>query len=229
MSVIKLEQIFKTYQMGKCEQTVLHGVSLVINNGEMVALMGASGSGKSTIMNIVGLLDKPSQGKYYLNNQDVSMLTDDQMATIRNQTIGFVFQQFFLLPKLSAELNVALPLQYRGVSNKEVKEKVYAMLERVGMADKAHHKPSELSGGQQQRVAVARALVGEPSIVLADEPTGSLDTKTSAEILELFNQLNQEEGRTLFIITHDPEVGKACQRQIDICDGKIVGDNKQCN
>lgn len=229
MSIIKLEQIFKTYQMGKFEQTVLHGVSLVINNGEMVALMGASGSGKSTIMNIVGLLDKPSQGKYYLNNQDVSMLTDDQMATIRNQTIGFVFQQFFLLPKLSAELNVALPLQYRGVSNKEVKEKVYAMLERVGMADKAHHKPSELSGGQQQRVAVARALVGEPSIVLADEPTGSLDTKTSAEILELFNQLNQEEGRTLFIITHDPEVGKACQRQIDICDGKIVGDNKQCN
>lgn len=224
MSVIRLEDIYKSYKMGKQQQTVLHGLSLTINQGEMVALMGASGSGKSTIMNIVGLLDKASQGKYFLNDQDVSTLTENQMAVIRNQMIGFVFQHFFLLPKLTAEANVALPLQYRGVEPKEIKQRVGHMLERVSMADRAHHRPSELSGGQQQRVALARALVGEPSIILADEPTGALDSKTSDEVMALFTELNQKEGRCLFIITHDPDIAKACQRQIDIRDGRIIKD-----
>ena len=228
MSVIHLEDVFKTYQMGKQSQTVLHGISMTIEQGEMVALMGASGSGKSTIMNLIGLLDKPTKGQYFLNDNDVSKLSDDQMATIRNETIGFVFQQFFLLPKLSAEANVSMPLQYRGVSKKEIKERVFEILEKVGMADRSHHKPSELSGGQQQRVALARALVGEPSVILADEPTGALDTKTSDEVLELFTDLNNKEGRTLFIITHDPDVGLACKRQIDIKDGVIIGDNVRC-
>lgn len=227
MSVIKLDNIYKSYQMGKQQQTVLHGVNLTIDNGEMVALMGASGSGKSTIMNIVGLLDKQTKGKYYLHEQDVAQLSDNEMAVIRNQTIGFVFQQFFLLPKLSAAENVAMPLQYRGTPTKMIQSKVMAMLDRVGMADKAKHKPSELSGGQQQRVALARALVGEPSIILADEPTGALDSKTGDEVMALFKQLHQESKRTLLIITHDQQIGQQCQRQIDIKDGRIVTVNQE--
>ncbi len=222
MSIIRLEDIYKTYKMGKQSQTVLHGVSLTIEDGEMVALMGASGSGKSTIMNIVGLLDKPSLGKYFLNDKDVSTLSDNEMAFIRNQTIGFVFQQFFLLSKLSAHDNVAMPLQYRGESKKIIKERVMAILERVGMSDRAHHKPSELSGGQQQRVALARALVGDPSIILADEPTGALDSQTTDEVMSLFQELNQKEGRTILIITHDREIGASCKRQINIKDGLII-------
>ncbi len=224
MTVIRLDNIYKTYQMGQQSQTVLHGISMSIKAGEMVALMGASGSGKSTIMNIVGLLDKPTQGEYWLNEKSVASLDDNEMATIRNQTIGFVFQQFFLLPKLTAIENVAMPLQYRGESNSVTHDKVMTMLERVGMADRAHHRPTELSGGQQQRVALARALIGEPSIILADEPTGALDSKTTTEVMSLLTELNQQEGRTLLVITHDPDIGKACQRQIDLYDGRVVGD-----
>lgn len=229
MSLICLKDIYKTYQMGQQFHTVLHGISLVIESGEMVALMGASGSGKSTIMNMIGLLDRPSQGTYYLNKQDVSKLSDNQMATIRNQTIGFVFQQFFLLSKLTAFDNAAMPLQYRGVSKKEIKDKVMHILERVGMADYAHHRPNEMSGGQQQRVAIARALVGEPSIILADEPTGALDSSTTEEVMALFQELNEKEKRTLLIVTHDLNIGASCQRQIKIDDGLIVGDSTACN
>lgn len=229
MKVIRLEDIYKTYKMGKQHQTVLHGVSLEVAQGEMVALMGASGSGKSTIMNIIGLLDRPSKGNYFLNEKDVSTLSDNEMAVIRNQTIGFVFQQFLLLSKLTAEANVAMPLQYRGESKKIIKEKVMAMLEKVGMADRAHHKPTELSGGQQQRVAIARALIGDPSIVLADEPTGALDSKTTDDVMNLFTELNQQEGRTIFIITHNPEIGADCQRQINIRDGVIINETSQCS
>lgn len=214
--------------MGQQSQTILHGITMRIEKGEMVALMGASGSGKSTIMNTVGLLDRPSQGKYYLDNQDVSTLKDNQMAEIRNSTIGFVFQQFFLLPKLTAFHNVALPLQYRGESGSSLKQKVMNILERVSMADRAHHKPNELSGGQQQRVAIARALVGEPEIVLADEPTGALDSHTSDEVMDIFQELNQTDKRTLLIVTHDKHVGSACKRRIYIKDGVIVGDESPC-
>lgn len=228
MSLIFLDNIVKTYQMGLQTQTVLHGVTIRIEKGEMVALMGASGSGKSTIMNAIGLLDRPTKGKYYLNDKDVSTLTDNEMAEIRNSTIGFVFQQFFLLPKLTAYHNVAMPLQYRGISGATINEKVLAMLERVGMADRAHHRPSELSGGQQQRVALARALVGEPDIILADEPTGALDSNTSDEVMDIFKEMNQKDKRTLLIVTHDKHIGAGCRRQITIKDGLIVGDEKQC-
>ncbi len=229
MSLIFLDNIYKTYQMGKQVQTVLHGITLRIEQGEMVALMGASGSGKSTIMNTIGLLDRPSQGKYFLNDADVSTLSDDKMADIRNLTIGFVFQQFFLLSKLSAFDNVAMPLQYRGTLNAEIKEKVMGILERVGMADRAHHRPSELSGGQQQRVALARALVGEPDILLADEPTGALDSNTSDEVMAIFKELNERDKRTLLIVTHDKDIGAGCKRQVNIKDGVIIGDNRRCN
>lgn len=229
MSLIFLDNIYKTYQMGQQSQTVLHGITLKIEQGEMVALMGASGSGKSTIMNIIGLLDKPSNGKYYLDKQDVSTLKDNQMAEIRNATIGFVFQQFFLLPKLTAFHNVAMPLQYRGENASMIKQKVMHILERVGMTDRAHHKPNELSGGQQQRIAIARALVGEPEIVLADEPTGALDSHTSDEVMGIFQELNQADKRTLLIVTHDNHVGSACKRKIYIKDGVIVRDESPCN
>lgn len=229
MSLIFLDDIYKTYQMGDQIQTVLHGITLRIEEGDMVALMGASGSGKSTIMNSIGLLDKPSKGNYYLNDKDVSTLSDNQMAEIRNATIGFVFQQFFLLPKLTAYQNVAIPLQYRGVNNIIIENKVMNILEQVGMADRAHHRPSELSGGQQQRVALARALVGEPEIVLADEPTGALDSTTSDEVMSIFRELNEKDGRTLLIVTHNEEIGASCKRQINIKDGLIIGDETRCN
>lgn len=228
MNVIRLDHVYKTYRMGEQQQTVLHGISMTLKVGEMVALMGASGSGKSTIMNIIGLLDQPSQGHYFLHEKDVSTLTDNQRALIRNQNIGFVFQQFFLLPKLTAQENVALPLLYRGLSKQEIKERVEAMLERVGMQDRAHHRPNELSGGQQQRVAIARALIGEPAIILADEPTGALDSKTGEDVMALFKALHQDKQRTLLIITHDEVIGRACPRQIHIKDGVIVGDNQTC-
>ncbi len=228
MSVIRLEEITKSYKMGDTVQQVLHGVSLEVEQGELLSIMGSSGSGKSTIMNIVGLLDKANTGKYYLNDRDVSTLTDNEMATIRNQTIGFVFQQFYLLPKLTAEQNVAMPLTYRQTPKAEIKERVHTMLGKVGMAERSHHKPSELSGGQQQRVALARALVGNPSVILADEPTGALDSQTSKDVMTLFKELNEEEGVTLIIITHDPKVGNACQRRIFVKDGLIVKEEHGC-
>lgn len=222
MTLIVLNDITKTYRMGATSQTVLHGVSFSVAKGEMIALMGQSGSGKSTIMNIIGLLDKPSSGQYYLQSNDVSTLSDNEMASLRNKTIGFVFQQFFLLPKLSALENVALPLSYYGVQKKEMDAVAMSYLEQVGMSDKSHHRPNELSGGQQQRVAIARALVCSPDIILADEPTGALDSKTSQEVMELFQAIHQNDKRTLIMITHNKEVANACERCVYIKDGLIA-------
>lgn len=208
--------------MGDTFQPVLKSLSEVIEEGDMLAIMGESGSGKSTLMNIIGLLDRPDSGSYLLNGEEVAGLSDDKLANLRNHYIGFVFQQFFLLPRLTATQNVALPLSYRGTPKEEVAERVAYLLDRVGMGQRAHHRPNELSGGQQQRVAVARALVGNPSLILADEPTGALDSKTSAEVMDLFLALNQEEKRTIIIITHDSHVGDACSRRIFMRDGVIV-------
>lgn len=220
--LIELKEIIKQFNIAETTTTILHGISLSIAHGEMVAIMGASGSGKSTTMNIIGLLDRATQGQYWLNGKNVSTLDEDSMAEIRNLTIGFVFQQFYLLPRLTAWQNVELPLSYRSLSKAEIKQRVAAVLEKVGMSDRMHHRPSELSGGQQQRVAIARALVGEPQLILADEPTGALDSHTSEEVMNLFTHLNQQEGRTIVIITHDKEVARACQRIITISDGKII-------
>lgn len=220
--VIKFESIVKSYRMGATEQEVLHGISLAIEPGELVAIMGSSGSGKSTMMNIIGCLDRPTNGHYYLSGKEVSTLSDDELADIRNRKLAFVFQQFYLLPRLNAEQNVALPLIYRDTDEKEIKERVMTMLERVGMADKAHHRPNELSGGQQQRVAIARALVGEADVILADEPTGALDTKTGDDVMKLFLELNEKENKTIVIITHDPTIGDQCKRIIHISDGHIT-------
>jgi putative ABC transport system ATP-binding protein len=227
-SLIQLKDIIKSYHIGQEETVILHGISLDVGVGEMLAIMGASGSGKSTTMNIIGLLDKPNRGSYILDGEDVSALSDDKMAEIRNKNIGFVFQQFYLLPRLNAEQNVALPLTYRNTPKHEIKDKVFAMLERVGMADKAHHKPSELSGGQQQRVAIARALVGSPKVILADEPTGALDSKTSRDVIDLFIELNQKEQSTIIIVTHDEKVGNECRRKIVIADGLIESEDVLC-
>ncbi len=222
-SLIELKGVVKSYQMGETTTTVLHGIDMQIQSGDMVAIMGASGSGKSTIMNIVGLLDRPTEGRYFLNGDDVSDIDDNKRATVRNQTIGFIFQQFYLLSKLSATNNVALPLMYRGgMSKRQIGEQVQQILDKVGMADRTHHRPNELSGGQQQRVAIARALVGEPDLLLADEPTGALDSKTGKEVMELFIKLNQEERKTVVIVTHDPNIGAQCNRIIHIKDGEIV-------
>ncbi|WP_367607598.1 ABC transporter ATP-binding protein [Legionella sp. W05-934-2] len=218
--VIHLHQLIKQYHLGSQTIDVLKGIDLLIQPGEMVAIIGASGSGKSTLMNIIGLLDRPTSGVYQLQGTDVSHLTDDACASLRNQQIGFVFQQFNLLPRLTAEENVALPLVYAQVPLAEQRARVKDALTNVDMYQYAHHRPSQLSGGQQQRVAIARALVNKPSIILADEPTGALDSKTSAEVMQLFHQLNGQ-GCTVVIITHDPSVAQQCQRIIRISDGCI--------
>ena len=219
--LIELKNITKSYLLGQKEMVVLHDISMAVHHKDLLAIMGSSGSGKSTTMNIIGLLDKASSGSYRLNGMNVSSLSDDEMAKIRNQNIGFVFQQFYLLPKLNAEQNVALPLTYRNMPKSEIKERVYTMLERVNMADRAHHRPSELSGGQQQRVAIARALVAEPRVILADEPTGALDSKTSSEVMELFLTLNQQDSTTIIIVTHDEKVGELCKQRFVMSDGQI--------
>jgi len=224
--IIQLKEIVKSYVIAESSVTILHGISLDIYAGDLMAIMGASGSGKSTTMNIIGMLDRPNSGQYILNGRDVSTLNDDEMAEIRNLTIGFVFQQFLLLPRLTAEQNVALPLTYRNTPHNENKERVMMMLEKVGMADRSHHRHSELSGGQQQRVAIARAFVGDLTLILADEPTGALDTKTSDEVMDLFLSLNAEENRTIIIVTHDPEVGDACKRRIIVSDGRILREER---
>jgi len=222
--LIVLRDIAKVYQMGTVEVHALRGVTLEIERGEFMSIMGPSGSGKSTLMNIVGCLDLPTSGTYRLGGVDVQQLGDDQLAEIRNQRIGFVFQNFNLLARTSALENVQLPLVYAGLSRQERRESAVEALEAVGLGDRLHHRPNELSGGQQQRVAVARALATRPSIILADEPTGNLDSKSGAEIAELFRQLNEESGITVVFVTHDPEVAACTRRIVHLYDGLVVAD-----
>jgi putative ABC transport system ATP-binding protein len=212
--------------MGKQELQVLKGISLEIQKNEYVALMGPSGSGKSTLMNILGCLDSPTSGQYILNGQDVSTMPDDDLAEVRNKEIGFVFQQFNLLPRLTAAENVALPLVYAGLTRKTRVEMAMTVLEKVGLTDRSHHKPNELSGGQCQRVAIARALVNNPSLILADEPTGNLDTKTSIEIMEIFSAI-QSSGNTVVLVTHEEDIAKYAHRVVRLRDGLIESDKRK--
>jgi putative ABC transport system ATP-binding protein len=222
--VITLEGITKVYRTGEVEVAALKGISLHIPEGEFVAIMGPSGSGKSTLMNVIGCLDQPSSGRYILDGYDVSALTDDQLAWIRNRKIGFVFQSYNLIPRASAVHNVEMPLIYAG-DNQLRRERAMAALESVGLLPRAGHLPSELSGGQQQRVAVARALVTDPAILLADEPTGNLDSESSLEIMRLLRDLNQQ-GRTIVLITHEPDIAAFAQRVVRVRDGVIVSDER---
>lgn len=222
--LIQLTDLVKTYSLEGISTTVLKNVSLNVYEGDLLAIVGASGSGKSTLMNIIGLLDKADSGTYTLKNRNVANLTADESADIRNQSIGFVFQQFNLLPRFTALQNVALPLIYRGVPNHEINQKVMDVLKRVGMERFAGHKPTQLSGGQQQRVAIARALVTQPEVILADEPTGALDSRTGAEVMALFLALHAE-GRTLILITHDEHVAGLCPRRITLADGVVVAES----
>lgn len=221
--IIHLEGIEKSYFMGSQAIPVLKGISLDILSNEYVALMGPSGSGKSTLMNILGCLDSPTGGKYILNGKDVSKMPDDDLAEVRNKEIGFVFQQFNLLPRLTAAENVALPLIYAGVSKKERIERAMEALNKVGLADRSHHKSNELSGGQIQRVAIARALVNNPSILLADEPTGNLDSKTSVEVMQIFGKI-QEAGNTVILVTHEEDIAAYAHRVVRLRDGIIETD-----
>ncbi len=223
MALIRLEEIRKTYHLGEVDVPVLKGVSLEIERGEMVALTGASGSGKSTLMNILGCLDRPSAGRYWLDDQDVSGLRSDARALVRNRKIGFVFQNFNLLARTSALENVIMPLTYTAgnLSDRQARERAIAVLDRVGLTDRMDHYPSQLSGGQQQRVAIARALVNQPPLLLADEPTGNLDSRTSEDILRMFQKLNEEEDITIILVTHDHGVARHASRQILMRDGLI--------
>ena len=218
--LIELNNIYKIYQMGSEEVRANDGINLTIYKGEFVAIVGKSGSGKSTLMNIIGALDVPSEGDYFLNGEDVSHMEDNQLAEIRNKMIGFIFQQYNLLPKENLLENVELPLLYAGVSKAERKERAMRSLERVGLADKWANKPKQLSGGQQQRASIARALAGDPSLILADEPTGALDSRTSREVLDFMKELNRE-GNTIVMITHDSSIAMEARRVVRIHDGKI--------
>lgn len=224
--IIHLEDIRKSYFMGKQAISVLKGISLDIQKNEYVALMGPSGSGKSTLMNILGCLDSPTAGTYILNGHDVSKMVDDELAEIRNKEIGFVFQQFNLLPRLTALENVALPLVYAGMNKKLRTEVAMDVVKKVGLEDRSHHKPNELSGGQCQRVAIARALVNNPSLILADEPTGNLDSRTSVEIMEIFNKIH-DGGNTVVIVTHEEEIANYARRVVRLRDGVIETDKRR--
>ena len=222
--LISLNNICRSYRNGEQELQVLKNINLEIGEGEFVAIMGPSGSGKSTLMNTIGMLDTPTSGEYYLEGQEVARLGEKQLAQVRNQQIGFVFQQFFLLSKMDAVQNVELPLIYAGVPAAQRRKLAEEYLSKVELTDRIHHLPSELSGGQKQRVAIARALVNDPSIILADEPTGALDTKTGSQIMELLVELN-EEGKTIIMVTHEPEIAAYAKRQIVIRDGVISSDS----
>ncbi len=220
--VIQAVELTKVYKMGEVEVHALRGVTFNIKHGELVAIMGPSGSGKSTLMNILGCLDRPTTGEYILDGERVSNLSGDQLASVRSRKVGFVFQSFNLLPRQSALANVELPMRYAGMSGRGRVERARKVLEEVGLADRMRHRPNELSGGQQQRVAIARALVNDPAILMADEPTGNLDSKSGKEIMELILRLNQEEGTTVIIVTHDPSVAAHTQRILRLMDGLLV-------
>jgi ABC-type lipoprotein export system ATPase subunit len=221
MEFIELEDIHKTYRVGELDVPVLKGISLTVRRGELVALTGASGSGKSTLMNILGCLDRPTSGKYWLDSLDVTSLSLQMRAVLRNRKIGFVFQNFNLLARTSALDNVTMPLAYTSTPAGEARQRGAELLERVGLSDRSDHHPSQLSGGQQQRVAIARALINRPALLFADEPTGNLDSRTSVEILSMFQQLNREEGLTIILVTHEPDVARYAQRIVHLKDGLI--------
>jgi putative ABC transport system ATP-binding protein len=225
--VIRIVELCKTYEMGDIEVQALRGINITIQRGEFIAVTGSSGSGKSTFMNILGCLDRPTSGAYYLESQDVSRLSSDEWAHIRNRKIGFVFQGFNLLHRTSAVENVELPMMYNGFQSKERRQRALEVLKLVGLEERSSHLPNQLSGGQQQRVAIARSLVNRPSLILADEPTGNLDTKTSMEIMELFQNLNEKEGITIVLVTHEPDIAAYAQRQIVFRDGMIISDNQK--
>jgi len=227
-SILQLENITKSYYLAKHELQVLKGISMSIDKNEYVALMGPSGSGKSTLMNILGCLDSPTGGRYILNGKDVSSMHDDELAVVRNKEIGFVFQQFNLLPRLTAIENVALPLVYAGVSKKERAERAAAVLAKVKLDDRMHHRPNELSGGQCQRVAIARALINDPAIILADEPTGNLDSKTSHEIMEILGKIHGD-GNTVVLVTHEEDISMFAHRVIRLRDGLVETDKINSN
>ncbi|MDE5792901.1 MAG: ABC transporter ATP-binding protein [Oscillospiraceae bacterium] len=223
--MISMRNIIKRYYIGKPnELQILNGISLDVHEGEFVSIVGQSGSGKSTLMNIIGALDRPTEGTYLLNGVDISTLDDTELSHIRNKEIGFVFQTFNLISRTNAIKNVEMPMMYAGVSRKQRLERTMELLEIVGMTERAYHQPNELSGGQKQRVAIARAMANKPSILLADEPTGALDTKTGRMIMDLFHKLHQEEGTTIVLITHSPELAEETQRMITISDGSIIAD-----
>jgi len=225
-NVILAKEITKVYQMGEVKVNALSGVSVKIGRGEVVSIMGPSGSGKSTLMNIIGCLDRPTSGAYYLDDQLVSNMTDDQLASVRNKKVGFVFQNFNLLSRSTALINVELPLRYAGITEGR-REKAVQALESVGLGDRLNHKPTELSGGEQQRVAMARAIINNPSMILADEPTGNLDSKSGREIMDLLLNLNKEFGTTLIVVTHDPQIAKHTRRVIELYDGLVKRKKKK--
>ena len=223
--VIKMDKIIKRYYIGQPnELQILNGIDLEVNQNEFVSIVGESGSGKSTLMNIIGALDRPTEGTYFLDGENIGDMNDTALSKIRNQKIGIVFQSFFLIPRTSAIKNVELPMMYAGVSKKQRRERAMELLELVGMADRANHKPNELSGGQNQRVAIARALSNNPSIILADEPTGALDSKTGRIVMDIFHKLHEEQKKTIVLITHSPELAKETERIITISDGSILSE-----
>jgi putative ABC transport system ATP-binding protein len=224
--LIHIRDLIKSYYLGGVKTQVLKNISLSVHQGDLLAIVGASGSGKSTLMNIIGLLDKPDSGEYLLQQKPIHQIDEEEQAILRNQHIGFVFQQFHLLPRFTAQQNVALPLTYRKLDAAEIEEKVSLALKKVGMHQFSHHKPTQLSGGQQQRIAIARSLVTDPQVILADEPTGALDSRTGSEVLNLFLDLHAE-GRTIIMITHDENLASQCQRRITLADGQIISESRR--